>query len=458
MIAEGLRMKIAVVFLILVGLAVVGLPFAIAGDASLTGRVQSFLSYAFTASGFLLALLTIFLSWSLSDDMVQRHVFLILTKPVPRWQFMLGKWLGIVLLDVAFLMFSGLVTYGMVHYIRWRYPPIEERFDKAELENEVLVARHAIKARVPDFEKPSDEEFERNLEEGLYANIPKFNAAEERTRLRNKNEARWRVVGPLEAREFEFEGVLCDRSPKREVQIRYKTEISSYPPDEIFRAIWRVGDARKGTPTYQVPVRHIIGRRHTIRVPADAIAADHTLHVEFFNENPFPQEPQYRNVIEFRKADEVELLFTVGTFEGNLIRLLILMTCKLMFLAAVSLMMTAVFSFPVACLSTFTIYVLAGARPFISEALDLSSDDTAAMFSSVKEFLVQSITYVMNALCWAIPNFSYFDGVETLVNGRNVGLVWVLQAVTDLVLLRTSLVLGMAMLLFQRREVAEVSL
>ena len=45
MIAEGIRMKIALVFLVLIGAVVLGLPFSVSGDSSLTGAVQSFMSY-----------------------------------------------------------------------------------------------------------------------------------------------------------------------------------------------------------------------------------------------------------------------------------------------------------------------------------------------------------------------------------------------------------------------------
>ena len=43
------------------------------------------------------------------------------------------------------------------------------------------------------------------------------------------------------------------------------------------------------------------------------------------------------------------------------------------------------------------------------------------------------------------------------MNGRNVSLVWVLQGIGELALLKTFIVLGLAILLFHRREVAEVS-
>lgn len=457
MIAEGIRMKLALVFVFLIGLAVLGLPFSIEGDSSLTGAVQSFMQYGLSATGFLLGLLTIFMSRSLADELVGQQIFLVVTKPLPRWQYVAGKWLGITLLNFTFLACAGLSIYGMVHYIKRTHPPIDDAFDAASLNNEVLVARHAVRTELPDFTRSAEQEFQRNQEEGLYQNVPDLSPREEKARLAKKYEARWRVVGPRQKRVFEFENVLCNRSPGNEIQIRYKTQVSQYAPDEVFRALWMVGDATKGTPVYRVPVRHVVGRFHSVAVPADAVADDRTLLVYFSNENPFPGEPQYNNVIEFRKSDEVEVLFVVGTFEWNLVRLLILMHCKLMFLAAVALLATSAFSFPVACLASLTVYVLAATRSFILSSIDFASDDFATMFSSVKEFLLHLLAHMYNIVHWVIPDFSRYDAVESFVNGRNVSLVWVLQGVFWLVLIKTTIVLGLAMLLFHRREVAEVS-
>jgi hypothetical protein len=265
------------------------------------------------------------------------------------------------------------------------------------------------------------------------------------------------VVGPQNNRTFEFQNILVDRSPENSIQLRYKTEVSQYPPDEIFRAVWQLGDQFKGTPVYQASVRHMVGRYHTLRASADAVAQDHTLKVRFYNLNTNPDEPTWPNVIEFRASDPVEILFTVGSFEGNLFRLLVLMFCKLMFLAAVSVLAVTVFSFPVACLVSFTVYVLAGMRGFLIDALDMASADQVSMFTSAKEFIVQAVFMVFNAVYWVVPDFSRYDAIEELVSGRNVSLVWVLQAVAELAMIKTIIILGLAILLFHRRELAEVS-
>jgi hypothetical protein len=457
MIAESVRMKISLVFLVLLAVAVLGLPFAVEGDASLTGAVQSFLSYGLRATGFLLALLTIFLSRTMADDIANRQIQVLMAKPIPRWQYVLGKWLGLCMLNVIFLGFSGVVIAGMVYYLRATHEPIDE-MDRPRLMNEVLVARHTSSMELPDFGKYGREEYQRRLEEGFYDDVVGLEAEDEKQRLAKRAEIRWRTVSPYEGRRLHFENILCDRNPEDRIQIRYKAEVYNFPPDEVFRAVWQVGNAQKGTPVYEVPIRHVVGRFHTIRVPADAVAPDNTLDVEFYNINPYEGEPQFLNLIEFSQRDGVDVYFTVGGFAGNFLRTLLLMLAKLMFLAAVALCATTMFSYPVACLVSFTVYALAATRQFLMESLDWASAAGATWHSSVKEFFVHLVGWTYEFGGRVIPDFQHFDGIENLVNGNNVPLMWVLQGGFAVVVLRVGVVLGLAILVFQRREVAETSL
>ncbi len=458
MIAEGLRMKIALVFLVLIAAVVVGLPFSSSSDSSLTGTVQSFMSYGLSATSLLLGMLTIFMSRSLSDEVVSQQIFLTMTKPIARWQYVLGKWVGMMVLNLTFLSASALTIYGMVHYIKATHPPSDARFDEKELINEVLVARHATPVTLPDFSDDAELEFEHNVEQGRYTNVPdNFNLENEKRALQTKHEMKWRVVGPKNGRVFEFERILCERAPDTYVQLRYKSEVTGYPPDEIFRAYWEFGDPYKNVPVFTTKTRHIVSRYHTLRIPTAAIADDNTLQVRFFNQNRFEGEKQYGNVMEFRRSDPLEILFSVGSFEWNFVRLLCLMMFKLMFLGAFSLLCATVFSFPVACLASFTVYIIAGMRSFITESMDLASNDFSSMFESVSAFFLQCFMHFYNLLQWIIPDFGRYDAVEQFVSGRSVGLAWVLQGFGDLVLIKTVIVLGLAMLLFHRREVAEVS-
>ena len=86
--------------------------------------------------------------------------------------------------------------------------------------------------------------------------------------------------------------------------------------------------------------------------------------------------------------------------------------------------------------------------------------DDAAFFlwqEGVEGVFRQVVIVLYKVVYVLVPKFSKYDGASLLVDGRNVTLRWVISAVTHLVLLGTSIVLMTACLIFQRREVAEVS-
>ena len=122
-IAEGIRMKVALVFIILI---IVMLPFLMIttrGDGTLPGKVQNFLAWSLGTVNLFLGLLTIFLACgSLAGEIRDRQIHTVVTKPVRRWQILLGKWLGIGLLDLVMLMVAGLAAYGSVSYTHLTLP------------------------------------------------------------------------------------------------------------------------------------------------------------------------------------------------------------------------------------------------------------------------------------------------------------------------------------------------
>ncbi|MCH8159274.1 MAG: iron chelate uptake ABC transporter family permease subunit [Proteobacteria bacterium] len=104
-LSEAIRKKIAIVFILMMLFILISLPFVMKGDDTLRGRVQTFLAYSLSSMGFLLSMLTILLACgSVALEIKSKQIQLIGTKPVPRWQLLLGKWLGIVLLDLVLLV------------------------------------------------------------------------------------------------------------------------------------------------------------------------------------------------------------------------------------------------------------------------------------------------------------------------------------------------------------------
>jgi hypothetical protein len=184
------------------------------------------------------------------------------------------------------------------------------------------------------------------------------------------------------------------------------------------------------------------------------VAPDGTLRAVFVNANPWVDfgEQQAANIVLFEGDDAVEVLFAVSSFGSNLIRALALVLCRLMFIAAIAVMLTTVLSFPVACLTALTAFVIAAMPNFLAQALDWLPE----------EGIIHWLGLVVRYALWVIynvflPKFTAYDGAPTLVEGRNVTLMWVLLAIGRLVFIQTFAVLLVACLMFRRREVSEVS-
>lgn len=111
-LAEGIRAKVASGFALVIVVSVPVFYFVATGDATIKGRVQMFMAYSLGFNGFVLALLTILFSCrSLSREIESRQIFGLVTKPVPRWQILAGKWAGIMALNVMLIGLVGIGTY-----------------------------------------------------------------------------------------------------------------------------------------------------------------------------------------------------------------------------------------------------------------------------------------------------------------------------------------------------------
>jgi hypothetical protein len=158
--AQCLRMKTAVAFMILLGAGLGTLPFVMKGDGTLAGQVRTFLSYGTSLTGLLLILVTVFVSpGMISFDVRDKQVFSVATKPLPRWQYIVGRWLGVVLLDVLLVAMAGAAIYGLAQYLR-RQPAISPA-DRQNVENNVFVARQMVGPDIPNVEREIDQWIDR---------------------------------------------------------------------------------------------------------------------------------------------------------------------------------------------------------------------------------------------------------------------------------------------------------
>ena len=115
MVAQGVRMRVAMVVILIFVVLTPSLPFVLKGDGTLEGLVQVVVTYSLVLATILLSVLTLALSTaSLCGEVRDKQLFILDTKPIARWQILAGKWAGIMLINLALLAFLGGCTFGLL--------------------------------------------------------------------------------------------------------------------------------------------------------------------------------------------------------------------------------------------------------------------------------------------------------------------------------------------------------
>jgi hypothetical protein len=157
---EAVRMKISVVFIVMLLLLLAVVPGALNEDQPLRYRVQQWLQYGIGFSYAVMALLTAFLSvGTVVFEQRDRIVWQTATKPVRAWQYVCGKWVGVMCLNLVLLVVSACGVYLFTEYLRHKPANGESAYmvdlrgnstrgdlysaslDRRLLETQVLVAR-----------------------------------------------------------------------------------------------------------------------------------------------------------------------------------------------------------------------------------------------------------------------------------------------------------------------------
>lgn len=449
MIAEGLRMKIALVFLGILLLIMPTLPFTAAGDGvTLKSRVQSFLTYSLGATGFLLSVLTVFLSCSsIAHEIRGKQIVMIATKPIPRWQFFAGKWLGIVVLDAALLLGCGVAIWGFTKYLSKQETRVID--DREALENEVLTARYTVRPHKPDMVALVDERIRQLREEGRLDNMDGSGYGTLRKQIADELNNEWRSVGPATIREYEFRNMLVQRAENEWIHIHMQPKSSVGVDDEVFVVAFQAGDPEEPeTRTDPIRMEIVANRYVTVPLPARAVNSKGVLYLRFANLDP-------RNTIVFEGDDGFTVMYDVGTFHWNLVRAMSVIWCRLAFMAALGLLMSACFSFPVACIACFVTLFVATLFGFLSEAVEAAAPATPEQQDPLW-ILGPVLRPLANAFLFIVPDFSKYDPVGNVVNGQNVTLMWVITSFVELILLKGLVLAIIGSVVFTRRELAKV--
>ena len=437
-------MKIAAVFVILLVVLLPAMGVSMTGDGTVKGRLQTFVSYGLSLTSLLLCLLTIVVSiYSLTSDIKQKQIYTVVTKPIRRFQLLLGKLLGVILLDAALLALFSAIIYGITIYI-----PKYLGANKAELtrlDNEFFTARAGLTPAEVDVRKEVLDTYKKFEESGQLDQI--FRGASYKkilAELTRQKQLEKRAAAVGRSLVWEFNNVkVVDPN----LFIRFKYDVSVTPPDLHVYSRWNVGDYRQiryGT-KIQTPIYTSDGRKdpvqtfREIEVPADAVAADGYLAVEFINL------PLNNTVVIFPLEDGLEVLYKADTFGTNFIRAVLVIGLRLIFLACLGTLASTFLSFPVAILLCLAVFFTASVSGFVIDSFNYISAELSGVYS-----------YAIKPLIVLLPQFDKINPAKFLVPARLLS--WTLLAKTAgaMVCIKAVLLLLLALLIFSYREIARI--
>ena len=112
-ISQALRMKVSLLVILLLLILLPMLGSDSEGDGTLKGKLQTFVSYGLSLTSVLLCALSIAISiFCITDDIKRRRIYLVATKPIRRSQILIGKFLGLSLLNLFLLTVYASIIYG----------------------------------------------------------------------------------------------------------------------------------------------------------------------------------------------------------------------------------------------------------------------------------------------------------------------------------------------------------
>ena len=441
-IKQALRMKVAAAFVILLLVLLPVLGSSMTGDGTLKGRLQAFVSYGLSLTSILLCLLTIVVSvYSLTSDIKQRQIYTVITKPIRRFQLLLGKLLGVIVLNTALLLLFSAIIYGITIYMPKFCDAAEDEL--AQVNDEFYTARASITPPDLDVGKEVDEDYNKLKEAGQ---LPEdMSRAEIIAQLTSQKKLEKRAAAVGSELIWEFHNVK-PVDPNESLFIRFKYDVSVNPPDSQVYSQWFVGDYRQTrygpdteTPIYSLARKDPVRTFREIEVPADAVTDNGYLAVGFFNV------PLNNTVVIFPLEDGLEVLYKADTFSANFLRAVLLILFRLIFLACLGVLVSSFLSFPVAVLFCLVVFFTATFSSFVLESFDFLGDNLSDVYS-----------YTVKPVIRLLPQFDKFNPTKFLVPARLLSWYLLAKVAGIIVCVQAPLLLLIGLLIFSFREIAKV--
>lgn len=423
-IRNAIRSRMIISLLVLLALAVIGLPLTLKGDGTAAGQLRIVITYSLGAAFGLLALASLWAgALSIAQEVEEKQIQVLATKPVRRVEIWIGKWIGLMTVNTALLLTAATVTVALLPRDlldaqseageNWRavYRPLDPRREDREAEARALLAER--------------------IRTGKYA--PNVSSEAALRAIRQELLVRSATVGPGRRRDWQFDLPRPIRGDES-IRIRFRAS-SSQLSLAAARGQWLVGPV--GADAVLRDTRTFIPNTYqTFDFPGTALSGARALTVSFINEDPA------HATLVFSPTDGVRVLLPSGGFYVNYARALLLLLIRLGFLAAVGVTTGALFSSPVALFMSVALLVMMQLAGYTAE-FPVASAGPLALLDQISE-----------GVRAALRPLNTPPALDAVATGMRVETAWILRVLGVQFLLYGGGVAAFGAGVLARRELA----
>jgi len=437
-IKDSLRKNVLVlvlVFLIFAVLASSVLPASMPED-----HIKLTISWCLWAMIFVGTIASIFLvAPNLGHDIEEKTIYTVLTKPVSRWQLILGRFLGYEVVMLLLLAPMAVISYGLIHHVASRVPRLPD-------------APAVLCSMSPTL--CSDLWQEPGMQEDKLSESAKEQA--QKYFLLYGTDPRQQLV-------FEFKN-LDPENFDEEVSFSVRPNITSDDPQiapELALFVKVVNGANPDK-TEEVELPEVLdGRKSFAKFHRTVFEGANSAKVIIYRKTPSEVFTVAMN------QKRLELMAHTRPFIGNYMKSMLMVFLSYTLITLVAICASTFLTGHVAVLACFFVFFLGGAMEVIRSTVEVLAPgrlvftglmswqvDVSTQGGRLIHTLNSIVRYFLNGLTVVLPDFSHYNTTEYIVDNLAIPAAVLLVGLRYLVLFGAILFI-VAVAVFRYREVAK---
>lgn len=444
----AVRYRLVLVLGVLLLATVIALPLLIRHDGTARGFTQILMTYTLAVITSVLGFTSLWLACgTLAREVEECQLQMVVVKPIGRWQIWIGKWLGIMGLNILLLALSGGAVYGL---LTWRARHLDTE-QQAVLRNEVLVARSSIRPALPDIEPVVEQVFQERMRQLGSREVDRTFV---RNQIREQVKAEFQIVRSGFVQRWTLNlGRARHRLADRPLYLRVKFTTadpnkSTIEEPKSYPTIWQAG-VPETSKVWRQQLSLAADSFHEFALPPNLFDDNGQITVECLNPN---------NVdLLFLMEDGLELLYREGGFTLNYLRGLGIIFCWIALLAAVGLACASFLSFPVAAFASVAILIIGMSSGTLAQVIEeggVTGVNPNTGRIDAPQIVDRIAMAAFGGLLKVVNLVRGFSPIDLLSSGRSIGWGQLARAAAQIVLLMGGLFAAFGIALFTRRELA----